>query len=201
MVVAIGVGAQFLQRSDPTPPLLYYTVLSALGLSAVLLLELRTRGRGTDWLRGLMLTGLVFSAIVYALVLLPFSRDPVFSPRNHDHVAQVATVALHAVAPTIGVLDLVRRPIAVRRRVAVAAGWLVWPAVYFSLIVGLAEFENLRAPYTFMDPSAAPSWNFGLANLCLALVSFGVGCAVAALAGHLKVARDSGSVGRAPGQS
>jgi hypothetical protein len=153
-----GVICQLLQRTDPTPPLLYFTVDSAVLAAAVQIRRL-LRGPASDsgpWgerIRGSAVVGVVLSSLIYVTVIAPSSPSGGWFAPHDDMWVRAATLLLHAVAPVLVVAEFLLSPCRLApawRESALLAGW---PAAYLAVVGTLAWSGAATMPYLFLSPS------------------------------------------------
>lgn len=150
---AVGVLCQFAQGTDPTFPLLYFTVCSAvltvvvLGLAAV-----RPEAIVLDRWRGAVTVAVVLSGLIFATVLAPVNNGgPWFAP--HDDVwIRTANVLLHGVGPVLAVADFFLHPFRTRAGPwRLALGWCLWPAAWALVALPLDLTGLAETPYLFLQ--------------------------------------------------
>lgn len=177
-VLVAGVVCQFVQQTDPRFPLVYYTVDSAT-LTAAVLLVLRTPHKMmAARVHGAAVTGVVFSALIYATVIVPASpSDSWFTPHD-DLWVRVATVLLHGVAPALVVADylMVRPPVTPVFREAIAFLW--WPLSYLAVMGILAWTGLVQIPYSFLSPTASSPALVAAAIPALAAITTAIAAAL-----------------------
>lgn len=181
LTLAAGVTCQFVQRTDPTPPLLYFTVDSAL-LALVALLAPRRRpaagaGRGV-WahrVRAAAVVGVLLSALVYVLVIVPGSPSGSWFAPHDDVWVRVATVLLHGVAPVLVLVEFLAGTSPGAGTLSEAALLVWWPAAYLAVVATLAWSGAAAVPYVFLRPSefGAGATAAVVAVLCATVVALG----------------------------
>lgn len=137
----VAIGCQFIQRTDPRFPLVYFSVGSAMlaALAAGLTLGL-PRWRHLAALRLTAAVGVIVSAVVFAAVIAPATPTGSWIQPH-----------MHGVAPPLVALDwaLRRRPFTLRRHIVLGFGW---PLAYLSGIACAAVAE-VALPYPFLSPA------------------------------------------------
>ena len=150
---AWGVLCQFVQGTDPTFPLLYFTVCSAVLAVVVLgLAALRPETVVLDWWRGAVTVAVVLSGLIFATVLAPVNNGgPWFAP--HDDVwIRTANVLLHGVGPVLAVADFFLHPLRTRAGTwRLALSWCLWPATWALVALPLDVAGVAETPYLFLQ--------------------------------------------------
>lgn len=100
---AVAVLCQFLQRTDPRFPLVYFTVLSGALAGVVALAEVLFRRRHfvIDASRVAAAVGVIVSAVIFAALIAPATPTGTWFQPWDDLWARVATALFHAVAPVL----------------------------------------------------------------------------------------------------
>lgn len=148
-----AVMLQFLQHTDPTFPLLYFTVDSAALMVWVLAIGLtRPRSSTVDVARGAATVGVVLSGLIYATVIAPNSATGTWFAPWDDMAVRTSTVLMHGIGPFLAVADFLTHdyPSASKRKTI--AWWCAWPLAYVVTITGLAAVGVGHVPYTFLSP-------------------------------------------------
>ncbi|MFI7358040.1 Pr6Pr family membrane protein [Streptomyces avidinii] len=198
-VLTTGVTCQFLQHTDPTPPLLYFTVDSAVLAAAVQIRRL-VHGPGSGpWderLRGSAVVGVVLSSLVYLTVIAPSSPSGGWFGTHDDVWARTATLLLHGAAPVLVVAEFLVSPcrpapahLAPARHEAALLAW--WPGAYLAVVGTLAWSGAATMPYLFLSPS-----RFGTGPVIAtiaALFATVLALAAALTAAHRRLARPPGA--------
>lgn len=178
LALAVGVTCQFVQRTDPTPTLSYFTVDSAV-LAAVVLAWRLVRGPRSgmlgDRIRCAAVVGVVLSSLVYVAVIAPSSPSGTWFGAHDDVWTRAATILLHAVAPVLVVADFLVSPYAPAATLREAALLALWPLAYLAVVAVLAWSGAATMPYRFLSPS-----QFGAAAVAAAIA---VLCAITVLLG------------------
>ncbi|MFE7762544.1 Pr6Pr family membrane protein [Streptomyces sp. NPDC057438] len=176
-----GVICQFLQRADPKPPLLYFTVDSAVLAAAVQTWRL-ARGPGDGvWgerIRGAAAVGVVLSALVYCTVIAPSSPSGTWFGAHDDVGARAATVLLHAVAPVWVVAEFLTGPYALAPSRREAVLLTCWPALYLVVVGGLSGAGAATMPYDFLRPSQIGAPAVAVAVALLYALALGLAAAL-----------------------
>ncbi|WP_370500196.1 Pr6Pr family membrane protein [Mycolicibacterium sp. jd] len=152
-IQTIAVVCQFMQRTDPRFPLLYFTVDSAILAGAVSALSVA--GFKSEWLSRLRLTaavGVLISAIVFATLIAPASETGTWFQPHDDVAVRVATALMHGVAPIMVTVDAVLRVDTQSIRSTLSWSYL-WPLVYMAglaLLAGVVGPDVI--PYPFLRP-------------------------------------------------
>lgn len=167
---AVGVSCQFLQHTDRTFPLLYFTIDSAIfagGVASVALI--RPRCLELPQLRTASAVGVLLSSLIFTAVIAPASSTGTWVQPYDDYWVRTATVLLHGVAPVLVITDLV---VNCAGRATTAASVIVWsylwPMAYLVCLVALVSTGVATIPYPFLDP-AQLGWRTvlgSLAGLC-----------------------------------
>ena len=188
VVFLTGVVAQFAQHTDPTFPLLYFTVDSALlyGLLALVhaLVPAGRVARAARSLVSALTPAVVFSGLVYATVIAPALNGGAWFAPGDDAVCRLAQMLLHGVGPALALVltwaDPAPPPPGRR-----AAWWLAWPLGYLVVVTATDV-----SPYAFLPPGAPEVQVAGVAAV-LALVYGGVAwvCITLARAGRRRIDR------------
>ena len=155
IVELAGITCQFLQTTDPTPPLTYFTIDSAAltALAAAWTLARPPIDR-TARLRGIGAVGVVASGIIYATVIAPATPTGTWVQPTDDTAVRIATILLHGAAPPLAAaLFLLASPPPYRRAAAEATRWLAFPATYLAIISLGAVAGAWTIPYPFLRPS------------------------------------------------
>jgi hypothetical protein len=175
VTTAIGVVAQFLQRTDPLFPLWYFTVDSAV-LAIAALVWSPVRGKGSGWvldrLRGASAVGVVLSALLYITVIAPGTPSGTWFNEHDDTWSRVATLALHGATPVIVVVEFLRLPYGRPTNAVEAVMLLWWPSVYLITMGSLAAAGVAVIPYPFLRPSVFGFVGVAISVLVLAGVAF-----------------------------
>ncbi|CAM5562473.1 hypothetical protein [Streptomyces avidinii] len=192
-LLTTGVICQFLQHTDPTPPLLYFTVDSAVLAAAVQIRRL-VHGPGSGpWgerLRGSAVVGVVLSSLVHLTVIAPSSPSGGWFGPHDDLWARTATLLLHGAAPVPVVAEFLVSPcrLTPARHEPALLAW--WPAAYLAVVGTLAWSDAATMPYLFLSPS-----RFGTGPVIATIAA--LSATVLALAAALTAARRR--LGRPPG--
>ncbi|MFJ9631408.1 Pr6Pr family membrane protein [Streptomyces sp. NPDC101175] len=189
-MLALGVICQFVQRTDPTPSLLYFTVDSAVLAATVLTWQLVRGPSNSAWgdrVRGAAVVGVVFSSLIYMTVIAPSSPSGTWFGAHDDAWARAATILLHGGAPVLVVAEFLLTPYALAAtwREATLLAW--WPAAYLTVVGALAWSGAATMPYPFLRPSqlGAATVAAAVAVLYAIVVTLGV----ALTAAHRAVSR------------
>lgn len=199
-ILVTGVACQFVQRTDATPPLLYFTVDAALLAAATALWSLRPGDRPagvwTERTRVAAVVGVLFSALVYAGVIAPTSPSGTWFAAHDDLWVRTATVLLHGVAPVLVLADFLVGPCTLPASLREATWVLIWPTAYLASVGTLAWAGAATMPYPFLRPSETGL--LGTAAAVVVLAATVVGSAVAVVASHHRLHRDDGSAQAVP---
>lgn len=177
LACATGILLQAVQRVDPTPFLLYFTVHSAL-LGAVAITALSLGRAVSNWepVRDAACAGLLLSGLVYLTVILPHvGLDP-----GDGLLVWAANGLLHLVAPALMFAEFLGSD---RRRepdLRAVAPWLVFPAAYAVVLALLALTGAAEPPYDFFRPAEVGWAAVGLAGAVCTLLFTGLGAAMVA---------------------
>lgn len=176
--LATGVICQFVQRTDPRFPLVYYTVDSAILATAVLLALQSPWTATAARIHGAAVTGVVFSALIYATVIAPTSPTGGWFAPHDDPWVRAATVLLHGIAPLLVVADYlgVQPPSSSTLKAAISSLW--WPISYLTVMSLLAWSGLVQMPYPFLSPSASGPVLVVCAIVGLATISVGLAAAL-----------------------
>lgn len=153
VTLASAVTCQFLQHTDPTFPLLYFTIDSAVLLACALAISLAHPSSPTlDVVRGAATIGVVISSLIFATVIAPNSATGTwFNPRD-DVFVRTATVLMHGVGPLLAVSDFLTHDYPETSTRKMLASWCAWPLAYIIAIMSLAAVGIGHVPYTFLQP-------------------------------------------------
>lgn len=159
LTIATGVVMQFVQRTDPRHPLLYFTVDSAVLAVVTLLaaLAMPTGGLLARIRPGVCASALL-SGLVYAAVIAPAQNGGSWFAPHDDIPVRIAQVLLHGVGPALLLLDFVLDPPRSTQSCRVATWWLLWPAGYFASVEVLAATGLGEMPYEFLDWRIVGLW-------------------------------------------
>ncbi|MEW1645434.1 Pr6Pr family membrane protein [Streptomyces sp. NPDC091219] len=179
MALTLGVVCQFVQQTDPTPSMLYFTVDSAV-LAAIIMAWRLVRGPADsvcgDRIRGAAVVGVVFSSLVYVTVIAPSSPSGTWFGAHDDAWARTATLLLHGGAPVLVVAEFLLSPysLAATWREAALLAW--WPATYLTVVGTLSWSGAATMPYLFLRPSqfGAVAVAAAVAGLFAVVVALGV---------------------------
>jgi hypothetical protein len=148
-----GISCQFIQRTDPRFPLVYFTVDSALlaALAAGLTLCLTATGRHLTSLRLCAAVAVIVSGVVFTAVIAPATPTGTWIQPSDDCWVRAATILMHGVAPPLVALDWALRgwPLTLWRHVLLGAGW---PLAYLCGIAGVVAL-GIRPTYQFLSPA------------------------------------------------
>ncbi|TCC38892.1 Pr6Pr family membrane protein [Kribbella speibonae] len=151
LVLAVGTICQFVQHTDRTPPLAYFTVWSAL-LGVVTLAIRAVRSTAVPQaIRGAAAVGSAVSGLVYAAVIAPATSDGSWFQPGDDQWVRTANVLLHGVGPVLIILDFVATRAVLRRPWRQAASWCGWPLGYLATMLVLQAAGVSSVPYSFLD--------------------------------------------------
>jgi hypothetical protein len=177
IVLATGVTCQFIQRTDQRFPLVYYTVDSAILATAVLLALQSPWAEMAARIHNAAVTGVVFSALIYATVIAPTSPSGGWFAPLDDPWVRAATVLLHGIAPVLLVADyLGSPPPSSTLKAAISCLW--WPISYLIVMSLLAWGGLVQMPYRFLSPSASGPGLVACAIAGLAAISVGLAAAL-----------------------
>ncbi|GAQ59884.1 Pr6Pr family membrane protein [Streptomyces scabiei] len=181
LTLTAGVVCQFLQRTDATPPLMYFTVDSAV-LAATVRTWRPARGPGggvwPERIRDAATVGVVLSALVYCTVIAPSSPSGTWFGAHDDVWARAATVLLHAVAPVWVVAEFLTRPYTPAPTLRQAVLLTCWPALYLVVVGGLAGAGAATMPYDFLRPSQLGRPAVAVAVVVLYVLALGLASAL-----------------------
>ncbi|WP_370333600.1 Pr6Pr family membrane protein [Mycolicibacterium hippocampi] len=146
----IGVTCQFLQKTDPRFPLVYFTVWSGILAGVIAIAGVRRYSR-LELPRVSAAVGVVVSGVIFAVVIAPATATGTWFQPWDDLAVRIANVLLHGVAPVLVVTDLILRPPTQRlsRWLGAAYGW---PMLYFIAIATSAMAVPYAMPYAFLSP-------------------------------------------------
>lgn len=181
---ATAIVCQFVQRTDPRFPLVYFTVCSGVLASAVALCQATGRmSRSLGAGQVAAAVGVVASATVFAAVIAPATDTGTWFQPWDDLWVQTATVLFHGVTPVLVAASLILTAPALTMRCWLAVSYS-WPALYVMAIAAAAVTRNVPVPYPFLSPSEM-GWRTTLTTLpamaaLIALVSIALYGAAAA---------------------
>jgi hypothetical protein len=169
---AVALTCQFVQHTDSTFPLLYFTVDSALlaALTAGMTLMGPRRWILLNDFRVASTVGVLLSALIFAAVIAPATPTGTWIQPHDDGWVRTATILMHGVAPVLVTIDLLLRPLHGGLRRYLASG-LGWPVLYLAALSLLTAVGWAHIPYPFLQPSRA-GWTsaFGAALVLIAAV-------------------------------
>jgi len=170
VVLVSGVACQFLQKTDPTFPLLYFTVDSALLLAAALVgAELRPQSLVTEEIRGATTVGVVLSGLIFTAVIAPATETGTWFQPHDDPWVRAAILLMHGIGPVLAVTDFMLHPLrAAGRSWRVALRWCVWPLVYLVVVLPLDLAGIAEIPYPFLRIRGLPTLGAFAALLLIA---------------------------------
>jgi hypothetical protein len=162
VALSLGVIAQFVQWTDPTFPLAYFTIDSAIlfvlvSLGQRLVPEWRT-GRA---IRDSLTPAVVLSGVIYAAVIAPAVNGGAWYAPGDDWVCRSAQVLVHGVGPVLALASLWTRGVPGQPN-RPRSWWLAWPLGYLAVIMVLDV-----SPYAFLAPGI-PAWQLSGTVLVLA---------------------------------
>lgn len=154
LVLLVGVVCQFIQHTDPTFPLLYFTIDSA--ILAGITFGLSALSTNDDWLasvRGTATVGVVVSGLIFATVIAPNTPTGTWIQPHDDYWVRTATILIHGVAPFLVMTAFLllpgpRRPMGVELR-----AWTWWPVTYLIVVTAVCTLGQIPMPYVFLRPS------------------------------------------------
>lgn len=161
----IGVSCQFLQHTDRTFPLLYFTIDSAMFAGAVASIAL-------IWpafvllpqLRAAATVGVLLSSLIFTVVIAPASSTGTWIQPYDDYWVRTATILLHGVAPVFVVIDLIINHEERAASASIVVWSYLWPLTYLISLVALASTGVAAIPYPFLNP-AQLGWRTVLGSL------------------------------------
>ncbi|GEL95962.1 Pr6Pr family membrane protein [Cellulomonas composti] len=152
VALLVGVLCQFVQDTDPTFPLLYFTVCSAILAAATLLAaQARPSSVALDDVRGATTVAVVLSGLIFATVLAPVNNGgPWFAPHD-DTWVRAATLLLHGIGPVLVVADFLLHPLRTRSgTLRTASLWCLWPVAWALVALPLDVTGAAQTPYEFL---------------------------------------------------
>lgn len=152
LTLVVGVVAQFIQATDPTFPLLYFTVCSALFAAITLVVaQIRPSSTALDSARGAAAVAVVLSGLIFATVLAPVNNGgPWFAPHD-DMWVRTATLLMHGIAPVLVVTDVLLHPLRTSSSTwRTAVVWCLWPAAWALVALPLDVTGVAATPYVFL---------------------------------------------------
>lgn len=154
----IAVLCQFLQRTDPRFPLVYFTVWSGILAGMVAASQLVSREyRFQPIAKSAAAVGVVVSAVIFALVITPATYTGTWFQPWDDIYVRIANTVFHGLAPAFVFLDFVLTPPNGRFRYCLAAA-CCWSLIYLVFVATAAVVFHVEVPYKFMDPDVM-AWN------------------------------------------
>lgn len=181
VTLTAGVICQFIQRTDPTAPLAYFTIWSALLTTGVLIAEVIRPRPVPSVVRGAAAVGTVISGIIFATVIVPATPTGTWFQPHDDAWIRTGNVLLHGVAPFLVAADFAVTPLDRSRPWRQAVRWCAWPLLYLVVMFILQGAGLTRVPYSFLDPAQSVPVLIVVAVLVLALLFLLVGRALIAL--------------------
>ena len=148
-----GVVCQFVQHTDPTPPLAYFTVWSAIFGALVLALAAFSAPSLPAAIRGAATVGCVVSGLIFAAVITPATPTGTWTQPGDDGWVRTANVMLHGIGPVLIAAEFAITPIRVTRPWCQAGLGCIWPAVYIVAAFSLQAADVTPVPYPFLNPS------------------------------------------------
>ena len=139
-----GLALQFVRPDDPTPPLRYFTIWSALGVAVS---EPLAGLRKPPWMGALsrvFRTGAVASGAVYVLALAPINGW------GNSDLTIGANVVLHAALPAAVIL-CTKMNASPRRTITQEVSTLAFPLSYFAATEIAQLTTDYRSPYVFLQ--------------------------------------------------
>jgi len=144
---SLGVIAQFVQWTDPTFPLAYFTIDSAaLFVIVTVMHRLVPAWRAGRALRDALTPAVVLSGVVYATVIAPAVNGGAWFAPHDDWVCRTAQVLVHGVGPVLALALAWAQP-APAWPPKPALWWLAWPLGYLAVLLALGI-----SPYAFLAP-------------------------------------------------
>lgn len=169
----IAVVCQFAQHTDPTFPLLYFTVDSAVFAGAVASVALaRPDCPQLPSLRAGSTVAVMLSALIFAAVIAPASGAGTWIQPYDDYWVRTATVLFHLIAPILVTIDFVVHDIGDDRFAMLLTKAYIWPLGYLAALSGLRLLGAVDVPYPFLDPTKLGWWTVVGAVGALALLIF-----------------------------
>lgn len=192
LVVAVlgsAVVCQFLQGTDPTFPLWYFTVDSAIltGLAALASLA-RPDSDAVGALRGAGTTGVLLSGAIFTTVIAPNTPTGTWFQPWDDPWVRAATVLFHAVGPVVAIAHFLTRPASPAPFWHVVTRWCAWPAAYLAVMLALQAVGAATIPYAFLQPEQMGGV-LPVVGVCWALLVIFAGAGGALLLTHRRMAR------------
>ena len=152
LTLGVGVVAQFIQHTDPTPPLAYFTVWSAI-LGALTLAVSTRRGRELPVaVRGAATVGCVVSGVIFAAVIAPATETGTWFQPWDDFWVRTANLLMHGLGPVLIAADFIATPTRANRPWRQAAMWCTWPLAYIVTIFVTQAVDGSKVPYPFLNP-------------------------------------------------
>lgn len=172
-----GVVFAFIQRTDNTPQLTYFTVDSAIlfGFTSAKLAFSSVARPFMRYLADCASVATILSGLIWVTVLTP---DGFYPPRD-DVPVRIANTLLHLALPLLSVLTFAFEARDREPRVRDAFRWLGWPTTYLVIMTVLTCLGLTHFPYLFLQPVT-----FGWLNVVLAVAGL---VAITALLGMLLV--------------
>jgi hypothetical protein len=167
----VAIVCQFIQRTDPRFPLVYFTVNSAVLAAFTATLALATRR--FEWLPALRITsavGVLLSAAVFATVIAPATATGTWFQPWDDAWVRTSTVLMHGTAPVLVAVDVAASARWRGLPAWVSAG-LSWPLCYLVGISLLTSVGMLAMPYPFLAPARMGWGTVSLAVFAMALLT------------------------------
>lgn len=183
----VAVTCQFVQRTDPRFPLVYFTVDSALlaGLVAASTV-LRLRWRGVlDYVRLTAAVGVVLSAVIFGAVIAPATPTGTWIQPHDDWWVRTATILMHGVAPVLVIADSLLRPVTGRWPRVIMATYS-WPVCYLGVMTMVVVSGVVAMPYPFLLPSQVGWGTTAAAVLLMSVLVAVVGPGLVAVGRHIR---------------
>lgn len=175
LALGVGVIAQFIQHTDPAPPLAYFTVWSAILGTLTLAAGAIRHHELPVTVRGAATVGCAISGIIFATVIAPATETGTWFQPWDDYWVRTATVLMHGIGPVLITADFIATPAHVTRPWRQAALWCTWPLVYIVSALGVQAVGGQPVPYPFLNPQQTPGALVVLASAFLMLLFLLIG--------------------------
>lgn len=171
VVSTVATTLQFIQTTDSTFPLLYFTVDSSLFAALVSITTLV--GHDIHKLaiaRCASTVSVLISAFVFAVIIAPQSENGTWIQSYDDSWVRIATFLFHLLMPALVVIDFFVRGAFRLGLMRAIFGSIAWPLLYFATIGLISGLTSVAMPYPFLDPGATGAFMVAVSVTALAVV-------------------------------
>lgn len=170
---AIAVICQFIQHTDRTFPLAYFTVDSAVFAAIVAVVALVSpQCAKLPSLRSASAVAVLLSALIFATLIAPASNSGTWIQPYDDYWVRTATILFHFVGPVLVAVDFVVHDVGDVRILRSLSEAYIWPLAYLTGLYSLSILFAIQVPYPFLDPGQLGWWTvFGSVGALALLIS------------------------------